>query len=73
VRPRPRDLLLALVVAGVVIVGSLGIERGSDNSRAIDAGAFICGLAGAFALAGWRRFSLVMVGSSRLRLSRTRH
>jgi signal transduction histidine kinase len=59
---RRRDLALALVVAAVVAVGSRHVHPDSHHARAIDAVAWICGLAGALSLAGWRRFPLAMVG-----------
>ena len=59
---RWRDLTLALVVAGIVAAGSRHIHPDADHTRAVDAGAWVCGLTGALALAGWRRFTIPMVG-----------
>jgi signal transduction histidine kinase len=59
---RWRDLTLALVVAGIVAAGSRHVHPDADHTRAIDAGAWVCGMVGALALAGWRRFTVPMVG-----------
>ncbi|MCW2540923.1 MAG: histidine kinase dimerization and phosphoacceptor region [Frankiales bacterium] len=59
---RRRDLLLALVVAGLVVAGTSHIHPDAGHGRPIDAWAWICGLAGAVALLGWRRLPLAMVG-----------
>jgi signal transduction histidine kinase len=58
---RWRDLTLALVVAGIVVAGGRHVHPDADHAQAINAGAWVCGLAGALALTVWRRFPGWMV------------
>jgi signal transduction histidine kinase len=59
--PRPVDIAGALVVVGIVILGTSHIDVGSED-RAMDWLAYACGIGGAASLAFWRRWSVLVTG-----------
>ena len=58
---RGSDVVLAVVVLGIVLLGTAHIEA-SGSERPVDALAVACGVVAASALVLWRRFPLPMVG-----------
>jgi signal transduction histidine kinase len=59
--PRPLDVAGALVVVGIVILGTKNIASDAED-RAMDWLAYVSGITGALALAFWRRWSVLVTG-----------
>jgi signal transduction histidine kinase len=59
--PRPLDFVGALILVGIVILGTKNIDRVTED-RAMDWLAYASGIIGAVSLAFWRRWSVLVTG-----------